>query len=130
MRRASASTDFHVDYRACRSENGDAASADSFERISLGTDDAGDAGGDRARRCRGAFCRGGNRVPNLRTAVAPWVREPADAEGFDFRVGAAESLVPTFADDCAIAYDHTADHRIGFDEALAARGEFQCPGHE
>ena len=38
-------------------------------------------------------------------------------------------LVPTFADDLAVAHDHAADHRVRLNGALAARSEREGVRH-
>jgi hypothetical protein len=48
----------------------------------------------------------------------------------DFSVRPPESLMTTFADDLAIANEHTANHWVRFNKTLAARGNRECSGHE
>ncbi len=48
---------------------------------------------------------------------------------FDFGMVAAESLVPSFADDAIGADEHAADHRIRLDKALTAHRQFERPAH-
>ncbi len=43
---------------------------------------------------------------------------------------AAELLVPTFANDVAVAHDHAADHGVGLDLASAVHGEADGAAHE
>jgi hypothetical protein len=47
----------------------------------------------------------------------------------DFGVRATEFLVPSFADHCAIANNDASNHRIRFDRAFAADGQFEGSGH-
>ncbi len=103
--------------------------ADFGKGIALGTDDSSDAGGSERLRAGGRFA-----------VMAAWFKRDiggggfsasaGDFQGFDFRVRAAKFVMPTFADHGAIADDDAADHRVRLDVPLAARGEFQGPGHE
>ena len=50
-------------------------------------------------------------------------------ERVHFGMRAAESFVPAFADDFAVANDHAADHRVRLNGSQAARGERERMSH-
>ena len=62
--------------------------------------------------------------------MAPGRAVAGDAQGLDLGMRAAESLMPAFADDFAVANDDAADHRVRLDVSLATRRQFERAGHE
>ncbi len=98
----------------------DAAAVDQRERIFHGDHDPSDAGDDQRLRAGRRFA-----------LVAAWFerdiygRAPKRSlvdllQRDNLGVWAAKLLVPTLADDLAVADDHAADHRVGLDGTLAA----------
>ncbi len=53
----------------------------------------------------------------------------SNSNRLDFRVWPAETLVPTRADELPITDDDAADHRIGLNEPLPARGQLHRTLH-
>ena len=118
----------HFDRHAGGTQLGDTATLDLRERVRLGYDQPPDAGGQHGAGAGGRFALVAARFERH---VEGGVRGPraGNPQGLDLGMILTESPVPALADNLGPSGDHTADHRVRFDTALAPQGKLQGAAH-